>query len=51
LHIEKELPRLDKKYQGNKVALGVFEGFRNEINFYKKYSKFFGYEFFVMQKQ
>ena len=50
LPIEKELPRLNKKYQGNEIALGVFEGFRNEIDFYKKYSKFYGYEFFIMQK-
>ncbi|MCK4789376.1 MAG: hypothetical protein KAV87_36880, partial [Desulfobacteraceae bacterium] len=27
-----------------------FEGFRNEVNFYNKYSEFYGYEFFVMQK-
>jgi len=50
LPIEKELPRLNKKYQGNEVALAVFEGFRNEVDFYRKYSKFYGYEFFVMQK-
>ncbi|GAJ22276.1 unnamed protein product, partial [marine sediment metagenome] len=48
--IEKELPLLNKKYQGNEIALGVFEEFRNEINFYNKYSEFYGYEFFVMQK-
>ena len=48
--MEQELPRLNKKYQGNEIALGVFEGFRNEIDFYKEYSKFYGYEFFVMQK-
>ena len=50
LPIEKELPRLNKKYQGNEVALAIFEGFRNELDFYRKYSKFYGYEFFVMQK-
>jgi len=50
LPIEKELPRLNKKYQGNEVALAVFEGFRNEVDFYRKYSNFYGYEFFVMQK-
>jgi ubiquinone/menaquinone biosynthesis C-methylase UbiE len=50
LPIENELPRLNKKYQGNEIALCVFEGFRNEIDFYKKYSRFFGYEFFIMQK-
>ena len=48
--IEKELPRLNKKYQGNEIALGIFEGFRNEIDLFKKYSKFYGYEFFIMQK-
>ena len=50
LPIEKELPRLSKKYQGNEIALGVFDGFKNEIDFYKKYSEFYGYEFFIMQK-
>jgi SAM-dependent methyltransferase len=50
LPIEKELPLLNKKYQGNEIALSVFEGFRNEVNFYNKYSEFYGYEFFVMQK-
>jgi ubiquinone/menaquinone biosynthesis C-methylase UbiE len=50
LPMEKELPRLNKKYQGNEVALAVFEGFRNEADFYRKYSKYYGYEFFVMQK-
>jgi ubiquinone/menaquinone biosynthesis C-methylase UbiE len=51
LPMEKELPRLNTKYQGNEVAMAVFEGFRNEVNFYRKYSKYYGYEFFVMQKQ
>ncbi|MGD9321079.1 MAG: class I SAM-dependent methyltransferase [Desulfobacteraceae bacterium] len=50
LPMEKELSHLNKKYQGNEIALVVFESFRNEINFYRKYSKFYGYEFFVMQK-
>ncbi|MCK5015164.1 MAG: class I SAM-dependent methyltransferase [Candidatus Omnitrophica bacterium] len=51
LPIEKKLPYLIKKYQNNQVALGVFEGFQNEVNFYKKYSEFYGYEFFVMKKE
>ena len=50
LPIEKELPRLNTKYQGNEVALTVFEEFKHEVDFYKKYSKFYGYEFFIMQK-
>ena len=48
--IEKELPRLNKKYQGNEVALTVFESFKHEVDFYRQYSKFYGYEFFVMQR-
>jgi hypothetical protein len=51
LPIEKELPHLKKKYQGNEIALAVFEDLKNEADFYKKYSKFYGYEFFVMQKK
>jgi len=51
LPIENELPRLNKKYQGNEIALGVFDGFRNEIDFYKNYSIFYGYEFFIMQRK
>lgn len=51
LPMEKELPRLNEKYEGNKVALAVFEGFQSEADFYRKYSNFFGYEFFVMKKK
>ena len=50
LPIEKEIPRLHKKYQGNEVALSILKGFKDEVDFYKKYSKFYGYEFFIMQK-
>jgi len=48
--MEKELPRLNKKYQGNEVALAIFEAFNNEVDFYRKFSRFYGYEFFIMQK-
>ena len=50
LPLERELSCLELKYQGNKIASVVFEGFRKEIELYKKYSQFYGYEFFVMQK-
>jgi len=50
LPMEKELTRLNKKYKSNKIALGIFEEMKNEINLYKKFSDFYGYEFFVMQK-
>jgi SAM-dependent methyltransferase len=50
LPMENELTRLNKKYQGNKIALGIFEEMKNEINLYKEYSDFYGYAFFIMQK-
>ena len=51
LPMEKELTHLNNEYQDNEVALGAFQAFQNEVDFYKKYSKYFGYEFFVMQKK
>jgi SAM-dependent methyltransferase len=48
--MERELSRLNKKYREYEMALGVFESLRNEIDLYRKYSKYYGYEFFVMQK-
>ena len=50
LPMEEELTRLTKKYQGNEIALGIFEEMKNEINLYKKFSDFYGYEFFIMQR-
>ena len=50
LPMEIELTRLNKKYQGNKIALDIFEEMKNEINLYKKFSDFYGYEFFIMQR-
>ena len=50
LPMEEELTRLNKKYQGNEMALGIFEEMQKEINLYKKFSDFYGYEFFIMQK-
>ncbi|MGD9044484.1 MAG: class I SAM-dependent methyltransferase [Desulfobacterales bacterium] len=50
LPMEEELTRLNRKYQGNEIALGIFEQMKNEIDLYKKFSDFYGYEFFIMQK-
>jgi ubiquinone/menaquinone biosynthesis C-methylase UbiE len=44
------LTRLKKKYQGNKIALGFFKEMEDEIDLYQKFSDFFGYEFFIMQR-
>ena len=51
LPMEKELFRLNEKYQDNEIALGIFEEMQNEIDFYKKYSDYYGYEFFIVQKK
>jgi ubiquinone/menaquinone biosynthesis C-methylase UbiE len=50
LPMEEELTRLKEKYQGNEIALGIFEEMKNEIDLYKKFSDFYGYEFFIMQR-
>jgi ubiquinone/menaquinone biosynthesis C-methylase UbiE len=50
LPMEEELARLKKKYQGNEIASGIFEEMKNEINLYKNFSAFYGYEFFIMQR-
>lgn len=48
--IEKKIKKLNKKYKGNRTALGVFGDCLKEAGFYKRYSRYYGYEFFVMQK-
>jgi SAM-dependent methyltransferase len=50
LPMEEELTRLNEKHQGNEIALGIFEEMKNEVNLYKKFSDFYGYEFFIMQR-
>ena len=50
-YLQMEIPRLIRKYQGNEIALSIFEGFKNEIDFYRQYSSFYGYKFFVMKKE
>jgi ubiquinone/menaquinone biosynthesis C-methylase UbiE len=50
LPMEAELSRLRDKYQGNEIALGIFEEMKYEIDFYTRYSNYYGYEFFIMQR-
>jgi len=50
LPMEEEIIRLNQKYQSNEIASGIFEEMKNEINLYKKFSDFYGYEFFIMQR-
>jgi len=49
--MEKKIEELKKKYHDNKIALQVFKDCKKEIKIYKKYSDYFGYEFFIMQKK
>ena len=44
------LVELKKKYSQNKDALRVFKTAELEIGIFKKYSDYFGYEFFIMKK-
>jgi ubiquinone/menaquinone biosynthesis C-methylase UbiE len=48
--METEIHRLKEKYRGLDWAQAMLEKCRYEINIYKKFSSYFGYEFFIMQK-
>lgn len=50
LPMEDILTLLEKKHAGNQTALNIFASSRKEIEMYKTYSDYYGYEFFVMQK-
>jgi ubiquinone/menaquinone biosynthesis C-methylase UbiE len=50
LPIASKLPVLKKKYQGNSEALATIAAEEEEIEMFRKYSKHYGYVFFVMQK-
>jgi len=49
--MNKVIKELKKKYHDNKIALQVFEKCEKEIIIYDKYSDYYGYEFFIMQKK
>jgi ubiquinone/menaquinone biosynthesis C-methylase UbiE len=49
--MEKRIKELEKRYYDNKIALQTFEECKKEINMYTKYSDYYGYEFFIMQKK
>jgi SAM-dependent methyltransferase len=50
LPMEAELSRLNEKYKGNETALAIFKEMKKEIKLYKEFSDFYGYEFFIMQR-
>ena len=48
--IIKKLPELKEKYKDNKNALSVIAEEEIEMELYRKYSNYYGYEFYIMQK-
>jgi len=48
--MEVRIHELMKKYEGNQIAMEIFENSQNEISTYKQYSDYFGYEFFIVYK-
>jgi len=47
---EKKLVAMRRKYQGNKEAQAIFDSFQLEIDMHRKYSQYYGYGFYIMQK-
>jgi ubiquinone/menaquinone biosynthesis C-methylase UbiE len=47
---EKKLVSLRRKYKGNQDAQAIFDEFQLEIDMYRKYSDYYGYGFYIMQK-
>lgn len=47
--MEKEIRRMEKKYDAGHEARDVLSACLREIDLFRKYSKYFGYEFFVMK--
>jgi len=50
LPILSKLPGLKAKYKGNTEALASIDAEELEIEMFRKYSKHYGYVFYVMQK-
>lgn len=48
--LEARARQLRKKYAGNSVAAAVLQEAESEVEVYRNYSAYFGYQFFVMKK-
>lgn len=48
--MEGRLDELAERYRADSEALAVIQSERDEIDLYRKYSRFFGYVFYVMEK-
>lgn len=51
LPIQAKLPQLKAKYQSDKESLAIVEAQELELKMFHKYSKYYGYVFYVMQVQ
>jgi len=49
--MQNSLNHLKKKYHDTPTAQQVFDEFDTEIEMYKQYSEYYGYEFFIIQKK
>jgi len=49
--IEEKITQMKTKYKHDPTALKVLEGEKQEIELYQKYSEYYGYVFYVMQKR
>jgi ubiquinone/menaquinone biosynthesis C-methylase UbiE len=49
--VERKLVAMKRKYKGNKDAQAIFDSFRLEIDMHRKYSDYYGYDFYIMQKR
>lgn len=45
------IPRLKEKYAANNDALDIIQGLETEIEIYRKYSKEYGYRYFVLKNK
>ena len=48
--MEKKLVAMRRKYKNNKNAQAIFDSFQLEIDMHRKYSDYYGYGFYIMQK-
>jgi ubiquinone/menaquinone biosynthesis C-methylase UbiE len=47
--IEKKLPALEKKYAHDSEALGIIDAEKKEMQLFRDYSSYYGYEFYIMK--
>ena len=48
--IEKKILQLELKYSSDPEAMEIIQAEKAEIELFRKYSEFYGYEFYIMQK-